>query len=214
MRRKLLTYSLFAALAMPAGAQPVGWHGFLAESQARSDPNYERGQAALRENQWDKALEIFGAIPKDSPRGDAALYWKAYALNKLGRREEALAATADLRNSFPNSRWANDARALEVEIRQASGQPVPPEAESNDDLKLLAINSLMTTDPERAIPLLEKVLRSTASPKVKERALFVLMQSGSPRAREIVAQFARTGADPALQMVAIRNLGLFGGSAS
>ncbi len=214
MRKNLLICSLFAALALPAGAQQVGGLGFLAESQARADSNYERGQAALRDNQWDKALEIFGAIPKDSPRGDAALYWKAYALNKLGRRQEALAATADLQKSFPNSRWVNDARALEVEIRQAGGQPVPPESESNEDLKLLAINSLMNTDPERAVPLLEKILQGTASPKLKERAMFVLTQSGSPRAREVVAQFARGGANPDLQIKAIEQLGLFGGKAS
>src|SRR5690242_9431668 len=105
MRKNALICSLFTALALPAGAQQAIGFGFLAESQARGDRAYERGQAALRENQWDKAQEIFGAIPKDSPRGDAALYWKAYALNKLGRRQEALAATADLQKSFPDSRW-------------------------------------------------------------------------------------------------------------
>ncbi len=217
MRRDLLIISLFAALALPGGAQPVrGLEAlsFLPESQARADRNYERGQEALRENRWDKALEIFSAIPKDSPRGDAALYWKAYSLNKLGRRPEALTTIADLQKSFPDSRWVNDAKALEVEIRQAGGQPVPPDAESNDDLKLLAINSLMNTDPERALPLLEKILQGTASPKLKERAMFVLIQSGSPRAREVVAQFARGGANPDLQLKAIDQLGLFGGKSS
>jgi HEAT repeat protein len=108
----------------------------------------------------------------------------------------------------------NDAKALEVEVRQAGGQPVPPESESNEDLKLQAINSLMNTDPERAIPLLEKILQGTASPKLKERALFVLTQSGSPRAREVVARFARGAANPDLQLNAIRQLGLFGGKES
>jgi HEAT repeat protein len=217
MRRDLLVISLLGALVLPGVAQPgrgLDALSFLPESQARADRSYERGQEALRESRWDNALEIFSAIPKDSPRGDAALYWKAYSLNKLGRRPEALAVIADLQKSFPDSRWANDARALEVEIRQAGGQPVPPDAESNDDLKLLAINSLMNTDPERAVPLLEKILQGTASPKLKERALFVLIQSGSPRAREVVAQFARGGANPDLQLKAIDQLGLFGGKAS
>jgi HEAT repeat protein len=198
MRKNVLICCLFAALALPVGAQTA---------------SYERGQAALRESQWDKAQEIFGAIPKDNPRGDAALYWKAYALNKLGRRQDALAAIADLQKSFPDSRWVNDAKALKMEIRQASGQPVAPESESNDELKLLAINSLMNTDAERAVPLLEKILQGTASPKLKERAMFVLVQSGSPRAREVVARLAR-GGNPDLQLKAIAQLGLFGGQAS
>jgi outer membrane protein assembly factor BamD (BamD/ComL family) len=206
MRKNLIVISMFAAFALPAGAQPAGFDAmaFLPESQARADRSYERGQEALRDNQWDRALAIFQAIPKDSPRGDAALYWKAYALNKLGRRPEALNAIADLQRSFPNSRWVNDGKALEVEIRQAGGQPVPPESESNEELKLLAINSLMNSDPERAVPLLEKILQGTASPKLKQRALFVLTQSGSPRAREVVAQFARGGANPDLQLKAIQ----------
>lgn len=214
MRKNFLIVLMLAALALPLGAQPLWGLGFVAESQARADRNYERGQDALRDSQWDKAVAIFAGIPKDSPRGDAALYWKAYALNKLGRRSEALSAIAELQKSFASSRWVNDAKALEVEIRQAGGQPVPPESESNEDLKLLAINSLMNSDPERAVPLLEKILQGTASPKLKERAMFVLTQSGSPRAREVVARFARGGANPDLQLKAIEQLGLFGGKAS
>ncbi len=214
MRKELIVISILAALALPAWTQPFGPLGFLAESQARTDRNYERGQDALRDNQWDKAAAIFAGIPKDSPRGDAALYWKAYALNKLGRRAEALGAIAELQKSFASSRWVNDAKALEVEIRQAGGQPVPPESESNEDLKLLAINSLMNSDPERAVPLLEKILQGTASPKLKERAMFVLAQSGSPRAREVMAGLARGGSNPDLQLKAIRQLALFGGQAS
>ena len=56
----------------------------------------------------------------------SALYWKAYALNKLGRREEALAALAQLRKAYANSRWQDDAKALEIEVRQASGAEGQP----------------------------------------------------------------------------------------
>src|SRR5205823_10809484 len=104
-------------------------------------------------------------------RADGALYWKAYALNRLGRRDEAAAAIAALRRDYPNSRWLNDAQALEVEARQNSGQPVSPSDESNDDLKLIAINSILRGDPDRAVPLLEGILKSTGSPRLKDRAM-------------------------------------------
>jgi len=41
--------------------------------------------------------------------------------------------------------------------------------------------------------------------------LFVLLQNGSPRAREAVMNVARGGSNPDLQQSAIRSLGVFGG---
>src|SRR5262249_31134582 len=63
-------------------------------------------------------------------------------------------------------------------------------------------------------PMLEKFLGSSSSPKLKERALFVLAQSGSPRARAILAQTARGEGNPDLQRKAIEYLGNFRGAAS
>ena len=44
--------------------------------------------------------------------------------------------------------------------------------------------------------MLEKFLASGASPKLRNRALFVLTQSGSPRGRAIVADIARGKSHP------------------
>jgi HEAT repeat protein len=222
----ILIGMLLLLVAAPATAQVAGGVsgsvgggvggglGAPAKEQAQADRAYQRGTKALDERQWEKAISAFDEVAKTSPRADGALYWKAYAQNKLGRRTEALAAIAELEKSFPNSRWINDAKALEVEVRQATSQPVSPESETDEDLKLMAINSLMHSEPERALPLLQKVLAGSNPPKVKERALFVLSQSGSPRAREIVAEVARGKSNPDLQRKALQYLGLFGGTAS
>ncbi len=194
------------ALAVPAAAQEA--------AQKQAERTYERGVKALDERQWEKAMQAFAEVDRAAARADGALYWKAYAAAKLARSAEALAALAELPKAFPASRWLNDAKALEVEVRQASGQPVAPESAADEELKLLAINSLMTSDPERALPLLEKVLQGSNPPKLKERALFVLSQSGSARAREMVANIARGKSNPDLQMKALQHLGLFGGKES
>jgi hypothetical protein len=168
------------------------------------DRMYSAGQSSLDNRQWDQALEYFNqVISRAGSRVDGALYWKAYALGKLGRRDEANAAIAELRKSFATSRWLDDAKALELELRQASGQSVSPEAESDEELKLMAINGLMQSDPERAIPLLEGQLKGSASPKVKRNTLFVLAQSNSPKAQALIEQIARGGANPDLQLKAI-----------
>jgi hypothetical protein len=173
---------------------------------------YERGQRALDGRRWTEALEAFTlAASKSGSRAEGAAYWKAYALNKLGRREEALEAVGELRKSSPSSRWLEDAKILEAEIRQASGQPVRPEAETDDDIKLLALNGLIQSEPERAIPLLENLLRSSHAPRLKERALFVLAQSNSPRGKQLLEQVARGGAgNPDMQLKAVRYLGAAG----
>jgi len=178
---------------------------------AETDRYYERGQRALDRQRWDEARDSFAeAAARGGSRVDGALYWKAYAENKLGRRDEAQATLEQLRKAHPASRWLDDAKALEVEVRQAAGRPVTPEATGDEELKLMALNGLMNSDPERATPLLEKLLQSTQSPKVKERALFVLTQSGSSSARKLVVQVAKGGSNPDLQMKAVHYLGVMG----
>jgi HEAT repeat protein len=209
--------ALFLAAALPAWPAPdAGISSFEdGEEGEKQQEAYEKGTEALDDGKWEKAERAFAAAATlPGSRTDGALYWKAYAENKLGRRPEATATLEDLKRRFPNSRWARDARSLEAEVRQASGRPGNPESESDEELKLIAINGLSNSDPEKAVPLLEKFLAGTASPKLKERALFVLAQSGSPRASEVVGSIARGQSNPDLQEKAIKYLGVFGGEKS
>lgn len=178
----------------------------------REESVYRSGSRAIDKREYESAVEQFDRIvDRKSPRVDGALYWKAYAQNKLGRRDQALATLAQLQKEYPQSRWLNDAKALEVEVRQASGQRVSPDAESDEDLKLLAINALMSSDPDRALPLLQKVLGDAkASPRVKERALFVVAQNRDQRGRDILMSIAKGGANPDMQLKAVEYLGVFG----
>src|SRR5271157_835566 len=200
-----------AARAGMAYAQNASQYARLARlSRTDSDDRlYQDGQRALDSHHWDQALEDFNQVAaRAGSRADGALYWKAYTLDKLGRRDEAMAAIAELRKSYASSRWLDDAKALEVEVKQASGQNVAPESESDEDLKLMAINGLMQSDPERAIPLLENLLKGAQSPKLKERALFVLAQSSVPKAQQLLEQVARGGGNPDLQVKAITYVGV------
>ncbi len=185
------------------------------EQVSKGDEAYQRGRKALDERRWDDAVTAFDeAIQLKSPRADGALYYKAYAQNKQGRRDAALQTLQTLTSGYPQSQWLSDAMPLEMEIRQGMGQPVSPESQQDEDLKLMAINSLLATDSERALPLLQKILQGDQPPRLKERAMFVLAQSGSPQARGLLNQIARGKSNPDLQMKAINYLGIFGGSQS
>src|SRR5262249_35824465 len=139
-------------------------------------------------------------------RVDAALYWKAYVQLKESDFKEAQATLNTLQQKFTDSRWLRDAKALAVEVQQASGQRVSPEAQNDEDLKLLALRGLMQADPDRALPMIEQIMAGNSSVRVKENALFVLSQSRDPRSRTIIASVAR-GGNPDLQMRAVRYLG-------
>jgi HEAT repeat protein len=175
------------------------------------DARYDQGTRALDAGRWDDARQIFDAIAAaKGTRADGALYWKAYAENRLGRRDDALATLASLRQQYPSSDWLNDAQALTVEIQQGAGKPVDPNAEANDEIKMMAIGALIGSDPERAVPILDKVLKSSSSPRVKDQALFVLSQSKSPQAQELLLRLAKGGTNPDLQLRALRNMAMSG----
>ncbi|MGB6597623.1 MAG: HEAT repeat domain-containing protein [Candidatus Acidiferrum sp.] len=182
------------------------------ERLERLDELYSDGREALDEDRYDQADSKFSElVGMNGPQTDAAMYWKAYAENKLGKRDAALTTIGDLEKKYAQSRWLKDAKALEIEVRQSNGQPAHPESQPDEELKMLAIQGLMNSDPERAMPLLEKVLNGTGSPKEKSKALFVLAQNGSAQSREILARIARGESNPDLQRKAVEYLGMFGG---
>ena len=72
----------------------------------------------------------------------------------------------------------------------------------------MALNALVNSDPDRAFPVLENLLKGSQPPRLKERALFVLAQSGSTRAQQLLEQVARGNGNPDLQFKAIQYLGV------
>jgi len=178
------------------------------------DRNYQNGTRALDNGRWDEAIEYFTRVAtQNGTRADGAMYWVAWAENKRGNGAAALEWLARLDKTYKDSRWITESRALAVEIRQRAGQPVKPENVPDEELRLMALNSLARTDDQRAIPMLERIVNGTGSPRLKERALYVLAQNGSPEARAVVIKIAR-GGNPDLQSRAVQHLGAFGGTES
>ncbi|HUI55620.1 MAG TPA: hypothetical protein VLY04_11650 [Bryobacteraceae bacterium] len=171
-----------------------------------SDENlYNNGIGYINNHQYDQAVSEFNLlIARNGSRTESALYWKAYSLNKLGRTADAQAAIDQLRKSYPNSRWLDDAKALELEVKQSKG-PVSPESETDEDIKILALNGLMQSDPEKALPQIENILKGAHSPKLKRQAVVVIGMNNTPRARQDLEQIAKSG-NPDLQLAAIRYL--------
>jgi HEAT repeat protein len=219
MNRKLLFLILFVNFAPFSGlvaraAQPQAPSASFLDPQTaekinpHEDELYSTAKEALDDGEYDDAIKQFDEVAKIHGRkADGAMYWKAYALNKAGNKAQALATVGELRKNYPRSTWLRDAAALEQEMR---GAAVNPDNISDEELKLLAIQSLMNSDPEKAVPLLEKIITGNYPSKLKERALFVLSQSGSEKAQQILMTLAKANNQPDLQKRAIRYMGMNG----
>lgn len=207
---------LLVVLAAPFGPSPaLTSGGRLAAADAVSGSRseaYRQGQRALEEERWDDAARAFSSLIREAgPETDPALYWKAYADWKARRKKAALEGLRHLLSSYPQSPWADDAKALELEIRGARGSKEQAEVDGGEELKLYALDGLLQIEPEKAMPVLERLLAGDSSLRVKERALFVLSQSEVPRARETLVRIAKTGEPPELRREAVQMLGIAGG---
>jgi HEAT repeat protein/TolA-binding protein len=173
----------------------------------KSSGDYSAGRDLLYRRQYEQAIVRFDkVIAQKGANVDGALYWKAYAQFKLGKTDESLATIATLRKDHGQSRYLQDAKALEADARKMAGKPVNPADVDDEELKLLAISGIQNTDPERAVPLLEGVLNATNSLRVKRRALYILAMSNQPRAYQILLNYAKGGGNPDLQLEAISYL--------
>jgi hypothetical protein len=154
------------AISMSAAATP----GDSSDSRLFAD-----GTKAVHEGKWADAVRIFGDVAIAS--GDhaaAALYWKAYSENKLGQPAKAMDTCLSLRMQFSRSGWVEDCGALEIEMHASKGQPVQPQPGQSDELKLLALSTMMQKDPTGARAQIEQLLQSDSSEHLKESALFLL----------------------------------------
>ena len=168
---------------------------------ASDDRLYDAGQRALENRRWDEALEDFNQVAATGGTAPMAPgSGRPTRCNKLGRRDDALAAIAELRKSYPQQPLAGRRQSPRTRSQQASGQNVAPESESDDDLKLLALNGLMQSDPDRAFPLLETLLKSAQSPSSSATPFSCWPRAARPKRQQFLEQIARGGGNPDLQL--------------
>jgi hypothetical protein len=217
--RSMYWVGLYGALlffALPsAKAERLLVEDVAISEDAHEDQLYSEATKAINESRWSDAEPLLDQVYNlRGRRSDAALYWKAYVKMKEGRSSDALEACANLRQNHSQSTWLKDCSALDIEIRGKSGSPVQPQAEQDDELKLLALSSIMQSGNSNALPILQQILEGQHSERLKERALFVLAQDPSKQGQELLAQIVRGEKDPNLQIKAIHLLAAVQGSNS
>ena len=82
-------------------------------------------------------------------------------------------------------------------------------ADDVEELKIAALEALIMAPPERALPLVRKVLEGDNSDEMKESALFILSQIDMPEAQTLLLEMARQS-DGELMEESIRMIGIGG----
>ncbi|HZY62093.1 MAG TPA: HEAT repeat domain-containing protein [Edaphobacter sp.] len=223
-----------------------------AATAAKDDSAYAAGMQAMNEHRWQDAINSFDkVIAAKQSRADAALYWKAYSLQKMNRDPLALATCARLRADHSSSSWNKDCAVLSIDQRIVMNEAmknmradmtnamknmrisinpliavhpsisIPPmptiepfnggTGDPSEDIKILALNSLLRQEPAKAIPLLRGILTGDQPIGMKKHAIFVLAQSKSPEAQSILHDAVTGKLDPKLQRQAIQMMAIFQG---
>jgi len=153
MRTAFLGAAVLALAAPPVRAwrwlrDPV-WES--PQGDSREDQLYEQGTKALDDGDWDRAAPLLTKVAKNNGARADPRFTGSPTREQAGAQGDALAWLAGFSAS---SRELLDKDVRAWNWRSASREaPRPSGVENDEDLKLMAINSLLNTDPERAVPL-------------------------------------------------------------
>ena len=202
------------------------------ESFAQSDPAdslYRLARTALKRGEYRRASDLFGEISQKFPNSvyaSDARYWRAFALYRLGGRDDlhtALVALQDSGRGFRQAQLQTDAPVLAARIRGALARDGDEDARKaltqtasqtsacdREDLavRIEALNSLGQTDPESTTPILRRVLarRDDCSATLRRAALYLLGRRTDDEARDLVMSAARNDPDIRVRADALRFL--------
>lgn len=178
---------------------------------------YYEGRNLVADSEWEKAAGKFNEVVTKYPQSkqvDASLFWYAYSLKKQGQYDAAWNATDRLIAQFPKSRWLDDVNALRLDLAPLTGHMDAISAEQRqereDELKISALQGLMSSDPKRGLSAAQEILKpgSTSGPRLQQYAVILLSQVDDPAAIETLLQVSRnTSADPKVRRQAVLMLG-------
>ncbi len=168
----------------------------IAEPGAPDQDLYNEGRALIFDESWARARAVFESLSKRFPQSaflDDALYWTAFSHYEERRPSQGYQTLRTLVTKYPGSPWSDDARALMVRCAEGALKEMGGEAgartariggdseyrrfleESTRDrsaqVSLLAIDTLLDQDPQKAPDLLGRV---TVSSGAMEGAVVVL----------------------------------------
>lgn len=205
------------------GSPPPGQH-----PQDPADELYRAARAALNQNDYRRAAQLFRRLVEQHPRSAYAadaLYWEAFAHYRTGRPEGMRTALNRLelqRRNYPRAATRTDGDALATRIRgelarqgdATAAERVSRDAgraaqrttcDGDDEVRTAALNALFQMNSEQAVPALRQVLarRDECAAPLRERAVFLLSQKPTAETETILLEVARNDPSSKVREMAV-----------
>ena len=177
---------------------------------------FREARDLISEGEWVRAETALNRFIANFPQDrdvPAARYWLAFSLKQQNKFAEADTVLTRLIQQHPTATgWVNDARAMRVEIAPRLGNTQLVEqgvTDSDDEIRLAALQTLFETRPERAIAMAAELLKagSASSRLLKEGAISLLEDSETSEAIPLLSQVARSDPDMRVRRKAAEALG-------
>ena len=205
----------------------VTWAGVAQaeDPEAEAEAALVEAQEALNRAEYEEAAVLFERTRERSRERalrDKALYWEAFSRYRLERTEELMVAAELLAqleeghrqlelDDMPRAelKLAEESEALAARINgelarrgeYGAARRVHEQAEEENirmDTRMAAMQALLQMDPERAEPMLEKILRDDSHQNREMRVHAVMMgcQEESPKMQALLVELLETETDP------------------
>ncbi len=175
----------------------------------------QEAREALNQARYEKAAHLLAEIyevEKDHQAAGNALYWQAFARYKLQRTEELKIAAELLQlqqEQYRESETADEGQALlarlygELAERGEAGAAREIHELSDDDMqreatRVAALEALMRMDPDKAMPILEKIVtgEKEVSDEMRRHSVFILCRMDDPRSEDLLIDMLHKTEDP------------------
>ncbi len=186
---------------------------------ADDDPaaQMEAGRKALNSGRFQEAADYYQQV-RETALGDDlagnAMYWEAFARYRLDRVEELKEAAellAEQAELYPDVETASDGEALLARIYGELAQRGEADAarrvremseeEVRAETQMAALHALMEMDPDKALPVLERIAtgEKVTSDEMRRNAVFMLCRYGEEGSLDLLIKLLHESDDPELQ---------------
>jgi len=199
----------------------------LAESDI--DRQMHEAREALMRAEYQKAaamMKLLSAQQEELTTAGNALYWEAFARYRMNKTKEMKLAIELLQRQQADYRHVDTARDGEVLLARLYAEMaergqieaitqierISSEEQQREATRIQALHALMQMNPDKAMPLLEKIVRneSGASSALRQNALFVLCQNGGRDSEQLLIELSQTTEDPEMLEQIIMCLSMVG----
>ena len=210
--------------------RPGSWLHAIPGQGTPEDSAYRAARDVLSRYEYRRASELLGTFVTRYPKSrhtPAAMYWRAFALYRVGTREElevALKVLDDQRQQYPDAVEDPDVAGLTTRVlgalaargnttaatrlRQQNQQGVSSCDREDIEVRSEALSALVQSDPAGAAPVLRRTLarRDECSAPLRRRAVYLLGREGVGGTAEDLVGVAKNDPDPSVRSDALSRL--------